>query len=282
MCVALVGASLVPLGLYALFGETGHLSWVERPGLRELAGAAVDLVGGGAVLAAAFAAAGLAGAIRLLRAAASHRGAGSAWQTWCLLGWLVLPVLGSFAVSLVVKPIFVPRYLVLALPAWALLCAAGIGALRSGRAQATAALAMVVLSVAGLPAVYRDRVNADWRSAVALIAARARQGDTVVVYAPFARTPFDYYAAEQPALRRLARPLFPASAWGRFDLEREQAAVPDPSALAAQAGARVWLITAHVPEPALRDELSDALATDRRGTTTSFPGVDVSFFAARR
>jgi len=67
--------------------------------------------------------------------------------------WLVLPVVGACAYSLVVQPVFTPRYLVTVLPAFILLASLGLRELGSRRGLIAAA-AVAAVSLAVVPRVW--------------------------------------------------------------------------------------------------------------------------------
>ncbi|GIW05726.1 MAG: hypothetical protein KatS3mg060_0531 [Dehalococcoidia bacterium] len=117
--------------------------------------------------------------------------------------YLVVPLLGVFVINLR-YPHFLPRYLLLATPAFYLLIAAGIALpllwpRRAARLAAPLALAggLVFLATAGRslannyfdPAYFRD----DYRGVARTIAANAQPDDTIVLNAPWQIYNFPYY-----------------------------------------------------------------------------------------
>ncbi|MCS6802026.1 MAG: glycosyltransferase family 39 protein [Chloroflexota bacterium] len=96
---------------------------------------------------------------------------------------LLVPITIIYVASLQ-RPLFMPRYLIIASPAFLLLAAAVIAALRGWLAPAGVALAASVLLVQGVGV---DRLltdpryaNADWRAAARFVAARERPNDGIV------------------------------------------------------------------------------------------------------
>ena len=141
----------------------------------------------------------------------SRRGRGLEFSV--LIAASIAPVLLELFVSLL-RPMFIERYLAMAIPGLALLIGAAVefastwrptrGAQRmraSSRPSAVVvavALAVVAaLSLRSVGDVYAAPQE-DWRSAVAMVAADAQPGDGVIVYPGYARLPFDYYAGRQP------------------------------------------------------------------------------------
>ncbi len=141
----------------------------------------------------------------------SRRGRGLEFSV--LIAASIAPVLLELFVSLL-RPMFIERYLAMAIPGLALLIGAAVefastwrptrGAQRmraSSRPSAVVvAVALAVVAALSLRSV--GDVDAapqeDWRSAVAMVAADAQPGDGVIVYPGYARLPFDYYAGRQP------------------------------------------------------------------------------------
>lgn len=111
------------------------------------------------------------------------------------VGYLALsvavPILVALAVSFL-KPIFVPRYLLGALPPFVLLAATGFQRLKT-----TPMIAMVVaVAVLGLAqdyAFYDAPAKEDWRAAVNFIATHTESHDYLIVYPGFYFVPLQYY-----------------------------------------------------------------------------------------
>jgi len=109
--------------------------------------------------------------------------------------WLVLPVLLAFLGSLV-HPMWKERYLIVSLPAFVLLVAAGIADLELPVLRRATAAVVAVLMVLALVGYYRGSVkqDADWRAASAYTLANTRPGDGLWFLPPTGYVPFAYYA----------------------------------------------------------------------------------------
>ncbi|HEX6104361.1 MAG TPA: glycosyltransferase family 39 protein, partial [Gemmatimonadales bacterium] len=144
LMVALVSPLLVPVLTVT------HLEWVSRPSLRDFVGVFQSLAGaGGPLLLGAYFLACCAALAEMLRPREGSRGASGRWRYGFLLAWLFLPVLASYLFSLLVKPVFVPRYLIVSLPPLVLLGAAGVVSLRPPWLRAGALAVLVALSGCG-------------------------------------------------------------------------------------------------------------------------------------
>jgi mannosyltransferase len=250
---ALVAILLVPLMLYFATGYTGQLWWVRSPTLHDLHTAFLSLTGGAGspahphsgrrFLLLGYAAACLLGLVAAAWRWRVDRNSSVAWPYALVLAWLSFPTLGGFVVSFW-KPMFVDRYLIVALPPLAMLAGAGLAEIRLRGIRLAALGALVGLSLAQVVLQYGDQTKEDWRAAAAYVSASAKPGDAVVVYSPYMRMPFEYYFDRSPSIAAQVTPLYPASPWGKFDLAVDQGRQPNFAALARSQDRyrRVWLV----------------------------------------
>ena len=123
---------------------------------------------------------------------------GDRWQAALLGVWAVGPFAATLAVSVVSRPVFASRYLIVAVPAFALLTAAWAAGAR--RQLAVAALtAIFTVSAVVIVLWYRAPSLENWRGATAEAVELRRAGEEVVVAPPPALTGFEYYAGEGTA-----------------------------------------------------------------------------------
>lgn len=126
-----------------------------------------------------------------------------------LLGWLALPTLLLFGISLF-KPVFQgPRHLIVVSPAFYLSLAGGVMAFWK-RWKPAGALLLVGILAAILPSwapFYRGEtfLKDDWRSLAAYIARRAQSGDVVLLNDAVLLSVFDYYLPPDLPLTALPR-----------------------------------------------------------------------------
>jgi 4-amino-4-deoxy-L-arabinose transferase-like glycosyltransferase len=127
-----------------------------------------------------------------------------------LVGWLVIPVGVVFAASYL-RPLLVPRYLIMTLPALALLAAAGLTSIRRPLPFGVALVAFLVTALPGLAFTYRKPYEEDWKGAAAHVLSRAREGDGIVFHSGAGRQAFDWYRGRLGAGREdPPSTLFPA------------------------------------------------------------------------
>jgi mannosyltransferase len=126
------------------------------------------------------------------------------WQVGFPFLWWASPIVATVIVSLFV-PFLVPRYLLIALPGYALTLGSVLDRIGRRSRPIVAAVVMIVIIAISVPAI--DKIwgaaasTEDWRGAVELVAERYAPGDSVVF--PGGEDdvrPFGYYAARDPRL----------------------------------------------------------------------------------
>ena len=147
-CYGAMTALAAPMAYLVLTEGAGTIAWLGEPGWRAIPATYAQLAGDsflhlGAVVALCM--------LALRRAAHSQR---LAFGLAFTAAWAFLPVLAAFAVSQV-KPVFLAKYLIVSLPAMALLAAGAISCLRPVSAALAAACVLVALSVPELRSSYR-------------------------------------------------------------------------------------------------------------------------------
>jgi len=171
-----VGVIPIPLAIGEYGG--GH-RWIGGVTLDQVTRTFVGLLGSGWV---ALAALGLA--TMAVLAQRSDR------RLWLLVGAAILPIAVTVILSMV-KPLLVPRYLVVSLPAIAVLMGCGLVALRS-HWRIVAVVALAVAMLVNLPRAYADIRQQDWRGAARWILRDAVSGDQLVMRG-WGRRPMEYY-----------------------------------------------------------------------------------------
>jgi hypothetical protein len=174
---------------------------------------------------------------------ASRGPAPELWGQAVVILWLVVPVVLAFCESLVTQPVFIPRNLLICLPAVAVLLAVGLCDRRVPPFAGVAALiGLVALRGLALGATYGVSPE-NWREASRYVLARAEPGDCIAFYPLDARMAFKYYVGRGV----VPRSVLPVVPWG---VERSYA--EDYATLSARQVAsvrascpRVWLVSAH-------------------------------------
>lgn len=226
-----IGALAVPLALFALFRDEGQVSHLVRPTPTYVVDTLQELAGGTRLLLVLYVAAVVAAGAALLRRLD--------WPLVVAATWAATPVVSALVVS-IGKPLFAPRFLIVALPGIVLLVA--IGLTRVPLPATAAAFGLLLALSSAHVARTLGHPQEDFRAATAFVLANARSGDAVAFYRTSRRIPFEYYARG----RALPRSLLPTSPYGRFDLVADyrhtDVTRPELTGIAsAAARGRVWL-----------------------------------------
>lgn len=244
----IIGLLFLPLAVFIVSRGTGPLSWIVRPGPADLHRFLLDLAGNGGDLLLLLYAGCSAVAIAASGWRSGRNLTAASWRYLFLLSWLVIPVAITLFFSLI-RPLFLPRYLLTCVAPLVLLAAAGLTRLRPRWVAAILVLAMLALSVRGTCAYYRadfDLGREDWRGATHYVLQNVRQGDGILFHSAQARMPFEYYSGEQSPRHEL-RVIFPAyGQQGRLSyLDFLANARNAPLATIPTSYQRVWLVLAH-------------------------------------
>jgi len=124
---------------------------------------------------------------------------GDAWGYALFFSWLVAPVVMVVTVSLV-KPIFVPRFLIFCLPALLLLVAVGLCRLRPAALSVGLIVAISVCSILADIRGYQydfDMSRQDWRAVTSYVFDHAQPGDSIFFYPAAGEALFNYYGGQQ-------------------------------------------------------------------------------------
>ena len=172
----------------------------------------------------------------------------ASWRYLLLLSWLLAPAAITLIFSLL-RPVFLPRYLLTSVAPLVLLAAAGLVRLRPRAVAAVLFLVMLAISLRGTQAYYRadfDLGREDWRTATAYVLEHCRAGDGLLFHSAQARMPFEYYAGGRPDRGNLGV-IFPAyGAGGKLSyLDFLANAKNAPLASIPAHYSRVWLVLAH-------------------------------------
>jgi mannosyltransferase len=169
----------------------GRINWIEPPVLRDVAIVFASFTGGSRVLLAALLAGGC-------YAAALGAREERFWPHGLVAAWLLAPLALSFVISLV-TPMFLPKYLILCLPALVLFGAAGIARARPPVVAGALAALLIGICVTRLIGLYQQEARENWREATRYVLASSRSDDGVVFFPTWARKSFAYYARQMGA-----------------------------------------------------------------------------------
>ncbi len=251
--VALIALCCVPLAVLASERGSGQLFWVPQPSLR-IADQVVQALTSSGLQPSFYTSTGTAllvltllvlgtGVARMLGLLRTGRGTLAA-APGLALAWLLVPAAAALLESTVGQSVFQARYLLVSLPAVALLLGWTIAASHVPRVLAIATLgALLALRALQLAPAYGVSPE-NWRAATGYVMAGARPGDCAAFYPRDNRMPFEYYLR---APGRAPRPILPTLPWGQV-----RPYVEDYTSLSAAQIARVpaqcqrvWLVSSH-------------------------------------
>ncbi len=245
-----------PMVYWAVTVEGDPIGWLAEPDLGAIPATFAQLAGDG------FLQLGVVIALCIAASRAAMRSPRLAFGLTFTASWAAIPVLVAFGVSQL-KPIFLAKYLIVCLPAVALLAAAAIASLRPAGAAVAATCVLLILSGNELRGWYGFRGEEDWRSLTSFVAARIRPTDGLVFNAAYARSSV----------------VCPAKLSTGACVERSPA---DASRSVAMARPRVWLVLAH--SQATTESLRSALALHHQlRSRESFAGdIAVELYVSRQ
>ena len=213
-----IGALLVPVGIFLFTKDQGQVDWVSRVGPEAIGRALTSLAGAGPTsdkpaAATLYTLANVgrrlllllyAGLITLALTKGVWRETGRAryerWMYAFLATWLLAPPILAYIVSMR-KPIFVIRYLIVSLPPLVFLIADGLSRIQRRALSVGVLGALVGLAGLQICSYYSYTKKDDWRSATAYILARTQPGDGLMFYPNMAgadptrasRAAFEFY-----------------------------------------------------------------------------------------
>ena len=239
-----IAALCLPGIAFLLLKNRGQLDWIPTPTFRSVYEAIVLFAGqaGPGLLIVYGALCGFA----LIKASHSEP-----WPSRLLATWLILPIALLLVVS-IAKPLFVPRYAAMCLPALVLLAAAGLRELKTYWRAATAML-LVVLSLAGIRNYYAGLSAEDqgWRELTRFVVANSVAGDQVIFENGVERPVFEYYRRDS----KWPQVLFPSHG-EEFTYRDFEGNATAQVAESAEQHWRVWLIHSDSSSPELQAALA--------------------------
>ncbi len=259
LALAAIAVCCIPLVVLAASRGSGQLFWVPRPSITSEKQVLESLTSSGLppVFRSTSTTAVLLGltvvllvliAAAIVRQLLSEAGGRKSWGQTLALSWLVVPVALAWLESLVGQPIFLPRNLLLSIPAVALLLALGVTDRRVPGALAWPVLvALLALRVLQLAPSYGVSPE-DWQAATAYVMARAQASDCIAFYPSDGRMAFQYYIGTRaPATARAPRSVLPVAPWGQVRAYVEDyVSLPQSELVRLPSRCpRLWFVSSH-------------------------------------
>ena len=193
-----IGIAILPLLIFVAKTGAGPIKWIKRPGFHELAKFSVYFTNGRPVIYL------VACLLTLLPLRKRVFERGPDWEKWrvqFLFIWLLFPVLLTVLLSFA-RPVFLPRYMILCIPALLLLAAGGLGSIRPVWLSSVLVAFVLLISAQFVPFVYAHDFDDERDASVAaanLILDQSRPGDAVVFHIAEARIPYEFVRALRSA-----------------------------------------------------------------------------------
>ena len=245
-----------PVAIFIAATGAGPLNWIQRPGLTVLWKFVLDICGnGGPLLVLAYAA---LCCVALL----TPRDPNQMWSIRLVALWIAVPIALILVVS-IARPLFVPRYFFLCLPALCLLAAVGVFRLRTPLLIAPAVLLFLGLSLRGDLSYYRndfDIKRDDWHAAAEFLRVNATANDAIIFHVAMARMPYEYYKSLDAGATSFPEVVYPNH--GRKITFLDFVEKPDYNHVAQELSqhVRVWLVVAHATNGTTMDATASTLA----------------------
>ena len=196
-----LGILLIPLIVWQPL-SSGQLDWIRPPTASNIYGFFLELTGNRPLLLLYFIICSTT-LLAVLRTPPHQRGEYELWGHLFVALWILAPLAVTVVFSWVVRPVFVSRYLIISLPALALLAGAGISRLKRPWLQAAILLVMLCLSARAISLLYFEHPKHDWRSATQYVLSECQPGDGAVFYLDPGRKAFAYYQERLAAIVRV-------------------------------------------------------------------------------
>ena len=242
LSTAIIAAFLVPIPLFQPLAH-GQIEWVQPLTAQHLFRFFLQIIGGSRALLLLYLVFWVLALASAARKPAESTSSRERWRYLFVSAWILVPVAVATVFSLLVKPVFVDRYLIGSLGAMVLLAGAGIARLQPRWLCVPVLLLFLYGSARCLDRWYSRNAGDDWRSTTAYVLSQAHPGDGAVFYVPAGKRCFDYYRG------RLGGSASPTTL--ELALETEVDQKPDiqaglqPLSSLPAAYERVWLFLNH-------------------------------------
>lgn len=253
---SLIAVLAAPVLIFIAATGAGPLNWIQRPGITVLWKFVLDICGnGGPLLVAVY-------AVLCLLALLARRDPAQTWNIRLVVLWIAVPLAIILVVS-IARPLFVPRYFFLCLPALCLLAAVGLFRLKTPLLIALALSLLLGLCFRGDLSYYQndfDIKRDDWRSATEYLRTHASARDAIIFHVAMGRMPYEYYKSLDSDVSTFPEVVYPNH--GAKIIFLDFVEKPDYNHVAQELArhSRVWLVVAHASNGSTMDATASTLA----------------------
>lgn len=115
-----------------------------------------------------------------------------------VLSWLFIPIVLSFTISQVSRPIFYDRYLIASLPAFVLLTSYAIFNHQRILLISALLISVILVSIPYINGYYQNNEKEQWREVAKYIDDNKKEGDIILLYPVYGTYGFNYYHENSP------------------------------------------------------------------------------------
>ncbi|HYI43935.1 MAG TPA: glycosyltransferase family 39 protein [Actinomycetota bacterium] len=194
------------------------------------------------------------------------------WPHALLVLWFAIPVVGSFVASFIF-PMFLDRYLIVVVPAIALLTAVGLLRLPHRVLSGFALAVICAIAVLSLRNYYED-AKEDWRGVAAHVQSHTARDDGLILYTFGGANTFSYYARRDPRPDPEFTYPYSGDTFDGSDIDRLFTLLRTDGI----EHERIWFITSHAPLEDSTERMSDEHIELRQLLYSNFRIVDRELF----
>jgi mannosyltransferase len=194
LSTAILAVFLVPIALWQPLSND-QIPWVLPLTAQRLFWFFGQMTGGSRPLLLLYAIFWILALVSVARKRTEHASPQERWHHLFVLAWIVVPVAVAAGFSLLVKPVFVDRFLIVVLAPLVLLAGAGIARVRPRWLCVLILLLFLGGSTRGLNRWYSAGGSDDWTGATTYVLSRTRTGDGAVFHVGGGKRCFDYYCS---------------------------------------------------------------------------------------
>jgi len=241
---------------FVIFRDAGQIEWMKKIKFMDIYYFFKEISGGRRDLLVVYFIACLVFSFHALQSFLESRRSMITWRYAFLLSCLFVPIVAVISVSLIYKPIYHQRYLIIVLPFLVLTAGYGFSRLNNKYLLLSIVFLFVSVSMYSVFTVYYPKPKEDWRGAINYVVAESIQGDALILYPAWILPPFNYYRKLKNTPDNFVDLIYPTRDFNDLDFNNPD--VDSKFEISAFAGyQRVWLVIS--PFHAWEFDLSESM-----------------------